>query len=82
VPGVVDKITSIPVRTQGPLDKPTTAYSPQVVLDEFKDVLNPANLLKGIGDIFGGGKEVPPATPAKPETPPKPANPTPPKKKN
>ena len=90
VPGVVDKITAIPVRTLGPLDNPTTAYAPQIVLDEFKDVLKPENLIKGIGDLLGGGKDSPapakPVAPAKPATkPPAPSNPTgptaPPKKK-
>ncbi|MFT3683324.1 MAG: hypothetical protein QM783_00110 [Phycisphaerales bacterium] len=74
VPGVVDKITSIPVRVEGPMDNPKTAYSPQIVLDEFKDALNPGNLLKGIGDLLGPKNQPaanPPASPAapKPATP-------------
>jgi hypothetical protein len=80
VPGAVEKITAIPVRTQGPLDHPTTAYSPQLVLDEFKDALKPENLIKGIGDLLGGNKEAPPPKPVAPAKPP--TGPTaPPKKK-
>lgn len=78
-PGVIEKITDIPVRTQGPLESPRTAYSPQLVLDEFKDALKPENLIKGIGDLLGGNKEQPTPKPAAPSKPP--TGPTAPKKK-
>lgn len=77
VPGVVDKVTAIPIRTEGPMDNPKTSYSPQIVLDEFKDVLNPANILKGIEGLLGGGKDAPAPPPAKPAAPSKPAAPKP-----
>ncbi|HYD01465.1 MAG TPA: hypothetical protein VEB22_09585, partial [Phycisphaerales bacterium] len=69
VPGVVEKITSIPVRTSGPMDHPSTSMAIDVIGDEFKDVIDPGNLIKGIGDLLGGNKSAPKPPPAKPITP-------------
>ncbi|MDP1662614.1 MAG: hypothetical protein Q8L55_11935, partial [Phycisphaerales bacterium] len=69
VPGFVDKLTSIPIRTSGPLDKPSSGMAGDVVLDEFKDALTPDSLIKGIGDLLGGGSKPTPPKPAQPSTP-------------
>ncbi len=59
VPGFVDKLTSIPIRTSGPLGNPSSGMAGDVVLDEFKDALKPDSLIKGIGDLLGGGGSKP-----------------------
>ncbi|HZW06577.1 MAG TPA: hypothetical protein VFF65_05590, partial [Phycisphaerales bacterium] len=72
VPGVVEKITAIPVRTSGPMDHPSTSVAVDVVGEEFKDVIDPGNLIKGIGDLLGGGNRPAPrpsTPPAKPVSP-------------
>ncbi|MBY0308064.1 MAG: hypothetical protein K2Q09_04915, partial [Phycisphaerales bacterium] len=82
VPNAVERFTEIPVRTEGPMGQTTTAYAPQLVLEEGKSVLNdigrglvgaPGDIIKGIGDLLGGEKQKP--APKKPPGGPSPGNP-------
>lgn len=54
IPNAAEKLTAIPLRTRGSLDKPETSLDLSVIADQLKDTFKPENLLNTVGGLVGG----------------------------
>lgn len=72
MPNLISEATMIPLRTRGPMSKPTRELDFKAFIDNLgKEVIkSPENLIEGIGNLLGGGRDQKKA-PAQPANPPK-----------
>jgi hypothetical protein len=80
LPGFLNEVTSIPVRSHGPLASPRQELDlAGIIADLQKKLTNPDRVIQGIGGVLDNlpGRR-PPAPPPPPPAPPAPTPPTPP----
>ncbi|MGH7133399.1 MAG: hypothetical protein ACREJO_15825, partial [Phycisphaerales bacterium] len=75
-PNIIAEGTMIPVRTRGPMDKPTREVDVALMAEEFGNQLNPVNILGNLPNLFNKDKNKPAPAPAPAPAP----GSTPPKK--